>query len=118
MERYIINEPDTESETEPENDLNFNDEKKILNIINSSMCYFTRDLRPTNLSMVCYYCKKKCHSCDIQSFADRSIGGVIVYDVPICPYCHIDAIVDSNKLKQNKIEESKLLYQMRKLMFE
>lgn len=82
------------------------------------MCYFTRDLRPTNLSLVCYYCKKKCHSSDINSFADRFIGGVIVYDVPICPYCHIDAIVDSNKLKQNKIEESKLLYQMRKLMFE
>lgn len=101
-----------------DNDLEPDNEKKMLNIINSSMCYFTRDLRPSKLSLVCYYCDKKCYPIDIQSFTNRYIKGVSVYDVPICPYCHIDAIVDVNKLRQNKMEESKLLYQMKKLMFE
>lgn len=101
-----------------EHNLESNDEKKMINIINSSMCYFTRDLRPINLSLVCSYCNKKCYPIDIQSFTNRYIKGVSLFDVPICPYCHIDAIVDVNKLRQNKIEEHKLLYQMKKLMFE
>lgn len=104
--------------SESEHDLDSNDERKMLNIINSSICYFTRDLRPTNLSLVCYYCDKKCYPIDIQSFTNRYIKGVSVFDVPICPYCHIDAIVDIKKLRQNKMEESELLYQMKKLMFE
>lgn len=102
----------TEYDSEPDN------ENEIINIINSSMCYFTRDLRPINLNLICYYCNKKCYPIDIQSFTNRHIKGVSIYDIPICPYCHIDAIVDENKLRQNKIEEYKLLYQMKKLMFE
>lgn len=110
-------EPESELESEPhiECDLEINDESEMHNIINSSMCYFTRDSRPTNLNLACYHCDKKCHSEHITTFIDRYVKGVLIYDVPICPHCHIDAIIDTNKLKQNKIEETKLLYQMKKI---
>lgn len=95
----------------------YKSKKELLNCINSTMCYFDRYNIPANINLVCYYCTIKCHSSDISKFTCRYIDGKNTYDVPICPNCHIDAIISIDKLKQKKIGKS-ILYQMRKLVFE
>lgn len=126
MERYIVGETeyDTEPETEPESEpetefeLETKSNDKILKLVNFLSCYFTRDLAPLNLNLICYYCSKKSYPMNIVHYSSRCVENSIVYDVPTCPYCHMDAIIDLSKLRKTKMNETFLLNAMRKKMFE
>lgn len=114
---------DTESVSDIESEISDNEYKKftsfkdieLINYINSIACFFVSTERYKNIKMICYNCNNKTKSQNIEIFGKRFNQGKIVSDVPICPYCYSDSLIDRNKFKKRNINIKNLLCRMKKL---
>lgn len=89
---------------------------ELMNYYNTIACFFDHRCKNSKINLICYNCNSEPKMEDIVAFGERQQNKIKNFDVPFCPYCGETAIVDADKLKQKKKEDTHLLFQMSNLM--
>lgn len=89
-----------------------------INLVKSYWCYFNESSVPSNMTLVCYYCLNKSEPRVVKNFTYRKVNGQDIFDVPICPECSVDSLIDYDRIPGSSDKEKyKFLRNAHNVMF-
>lgn len=116
-----LSDSDIESLTYSDDDMDIStlstaENDDLTNYLSTIACYFDHRSKNSNINLICYNCNSEPKMNDIVAFGERHQNKIKNYDVPLCPNCGFNTIVDANKLKKKKMEDVFLSLRMKNLM--